>query len=235
MRFPTLSPLAVIAALLQPLALHAGDVVTQVSTYAALGAGHYEAIATYEGLVGAGACGLGTFEGIDGEMILLDGVIYRVDVDGKVAVMPESSPTPFCAVVAAFKPDLRIDLEPGLTMQDVCARIDAALVDKSRPAVIQVRGRFMAMKCRSVPGQKQPYPPLGEVVKQQNTFERPQVDGCIVAYWFPQALSAVNAPGFHLHFISDDRQFGGHVLDFMTGEAAAETQGLEEIRIILGE
>lgn len=43
-------------------------------------------------------------------------------------------------------------------------------------------GRFAAVKARSVPAQKPPYPPLLDVVKHQAVFDWTQVDGELVGF-----------------------------------------------------
>ena len=48
------------------------------------------------------------------------------------------------------------------------------------------------------------------------------VSGTIVGFRCPPYVAGVNVVGYHLHFISDDLDAGGHILDFTVAEAAAE-------------
>ena len=57
------------------------DVYFQVSTYERLNEGHYEGIISLDQLLDRGDFGIGTVEGIDGEMMILDGVAYRAGTD----------------------------------------------------------------------------------------------------------------------------------------------------------
>ena len=67
--------------------LHAGrepHVLFQASTIAALLEGAYDGDLSFAELAEHGDLGLGTLNGLDGEMIALDGRFYRADVDGSV-------------------------------------------------------------------------------------------------------------------------------------------------------
>jgi acetolactate decarboxylase len=72
------------------------------------------------------------------------------------------------------------------------------------------------MKVRSVSKQEKPYPPLAEVAQQQSVFEYIGVSGTIVGFRCPSFVKGINVPGYHLHFISDDKTKGGHILGFTT-------------------
>jgi acetolactate decarboxylase len=77
---------------------------------------------------------------------------------------------------------------------------------------VRVDGLFGHVKTRSVPRQRKPYPPLVEVVEGQPTFELHDVRGSLVGFRFPDHARGLNVPGYHFHFITDDRTAGGHVL-----------------------
>ncbi|HTX43839.1 MAG TPA: acetolactate decarboxylase, partial [Methanocella sp.] len=62
------------------------DVLYQVSALDLLASGAYDGIAPSGDLKRHGDFGLGTFDGLNGEMIVLDGSIYQVTSDGAVHV-----------------------------------------------------------------------------------------------------------------------------------------------------
>jgi acetolactate decarboxylase len=70
------------------------------------------------------------------------------------------------------------------------------------------------MKVRSVPAQQEPFPVLSEAVKNQSVYTFSGTTGTIVGFYTPVFFKGVNVPGFHLHYLSDDRTAGGHILDF---------------------
>ena len=84
------------------LPAHAGEIY-QISTISSLLAGGYDGDTTVAELLRHGGFGLGTFNGVDGEMMVLDGRVYRGTIDGRAHAVADSALTPF-AVVVAFRP-----------------------------------------------------------------------------------------------------------------------------------
>ena len=216
----TLVPIALLAAVL-PLGVWAADTerdtLYQVSTLAALLDGHYEGETTLGELRGHGDFGIGTFEGLDGEMILVDGVFHQARADGKVLRPADDVKTPF-ACVTRFDADHRIALAEGSDFAGLRKLLDERFATTGMPFAIRVTGTFRQVKVRSVPAQTKPYPRLSEVVGQQPVFDYQNVEGTLVGFSLPPSLEGVNVPGFHLHFLSDDRRYGGHVFDFVLAE-----------------
>jgi acetolactate decarboxylase len=187
--------------------------VTQISTYPALERGLYDGDVTYAQLAQAGNFGIGTFDGMDGEMIALDGKFYQARFDGSVIVADKGLETPF-ATVTFFTTEQRFELAEPLASYDLLKAYLAKIAPPTnRPYAIRLKGTFPYVRIRSIPQQSKPFPPLADVVAQQATWEQKDIRGTLVGYWFPQYLSALNAPGYHLHFISDDRQVAGHLLE----------------------
>ena len=191
--------------------------ITQVATIDALLAGVYDGHMSLEALRGYGDFGIGTFEGLDGEMILLGGTFYKVRADGNVYRPALSESTPF-ACVTNFVPDFRETVKDPTDMKALEARINAIVPQSNRFCAFIVRGEFRHVRARSVPSQKKPYPPLTEVTKTQPVFTLSEVRGAIVGFRSPDFVKGVNVPGYHMHFLADDLSGGGHLLDFeMTG------------------
>jgi len=210
------------------------DLLYQTSCIDALLAGSYDGQMTLGRLKTHGNFGLGTFDALDGEMVLLDGVVYQVGSDGKAHTPPDSMTTPFAAVVM-FAPETTVPPEAtaNLTMQEVRAVLDEGLDGLNVPYAVRMIGTFKFMKTRSVPRQSKPYRPLVEVVKKQPEFTFHDVRGTIVAIRCPSYVKGLNVPGWHMHFITADRKAGGHVLDFRVGRATTEIDSLTAIRVDL--
>jgi len=181
----------------------APHVLFQASTIAALLEGAYDGDLTFAELAEHGDLGLGTFNGLDGEMIALDGAFYRADVDGHVHPVAGSARTPF-AVVVRF--EAAVDVETT----ELARELEGA----GPTCAVRFDGEFELVRARSVPRQHPPYRPLAEVAAEQHVFELRDVSGTIVGFRFPDYASGVELAGYHLHFITDDRRRGGHVLDY---------------------
>ncbi len=188
------------------------DVLYQVSTFNALMEGVYDGPTTFGQLRAHGDFGIGTFNGLDGEMIQFDGRVYQVRSDGKVYPVSDTMSTPF-ASVKFFVPDRTAVVERGMDFPSLEKFLNALIPSKNMFYAIRIDGTFSYVKTRSVPAQKRPYPRLVEVVKNQPTFEMKDVKGTIVGFRLPEYVKGVNVSGYHFHFLTDDARAGGHLLE----------------------
>lgn len=193
------------------------DVLYQISTLGALQEGVYDGVATMKDLKKHGDFGIGTFEGLDGEMTELNGEFYQIRADGKVYRVDNAVKTPF-AVVTYFEADKKVALDQPMDFKHLQDYFQSLLPTQNIPYAVKITGTFQYIKTRSVPKQSKPYPRLIEVTKNQPTFEMKDVKGTILGYWLPQYLAGVNMAGYHFHFLTDDKKAGGHLLECqMTG------------------
>jgi acetolactate decarboxylase len=186
-------------------------VLFQASTIGALLEGAYDGDLSFDELAEHGDLGLGTLNGLDGEMIALDGRFYRADVDGAVGEVAGTVRTPF-AVVTRFEPAVDLEIEGSLEHTELLARLDELIPADAATCAIRLDGRFELVRARSVPRQSPPYRSLTEVVLEQHVFELTEVEGTMLGFRFPDYAEGLEVSGYHLHFISDDRRRGGHVL-----------------------
>jgi acetolactate decarboxylase len=186
--------------------------IFQTSTLDALLGGAYDGDVTFADLAARGDLGLGTLDGLDGEMIALDGAFYRAGPDGGVRPVRPDERTPF-AVVTPFRPDIAADVEGALDHAGLVERFESLVADRALCYAVRFDGRFERLHARSVPRQHRPYPPFSQVADRQVEFDLDHLSGTLVGFRFPDYAQGLNVPGYHLHVISDDRSRGGHVLD----------------------
>jgi len=189
------------------------DSLSQVSTIDALLAGVYEGDVSLKQLLEMGDTGIGTFDCLDGEMLVLDGKVYQIKSDGKVYMPSIDTKTPFAGVVY-FQVEDTLVSKQEIDYPSLKKMLDGIAPHKNLFYAFKIKGTFKRMQTRSVPRQKKPFPPLAEVVKNQPIFNMKNISGTIVGFRCPPYVKGINVPGYHLHFISDDRQHGGHVLQF---------------------
>jgi acetolactate decarboxylase len=187
-------------------------VLFQASTIGALLDGAFDGDLSFAELAAHGDLGLGTLNRLDGEMIALDGEFFRADVDGVLSPIPGAAKTPF-AVVTRFEPEVDARIEGPLSHERLLARLDELIPAGASSCAIRLDGRFELVRARSVPAQSPPYRPLAEVVADQHVFELEDVAGTMLGFRFPAYAEGIEVGGYHLHFLSDDRRRGGHVLD----------------------
>jgi acetolactate decarboxylase len=119
--------------------------------------------------------------------------------------------TPF-AVVTRFEPTVDVEIEGPLEHAELLAQLDRLIPADAATCAIRLDGRFELVRARSVPRQSPPYRPLTEVILEQHVFELAEVEGTMLGFRFPDYAEGFEVSGYHLHFVSDDRERGGHVL-----------------------
>ena len=200
-----------------PEAVPPREVLTQVSTLQALLDGVYDGVMPVGILKQKGDLGIGTLEGLDGELIILDGAAYQVQADGKVYAVSDDQKTPF-ASVTYFDADRTAALEPDMDFAEMQQFLGEWLPTENLFYAVKIEGTFSYVKTRAVPGQSKPYPPFLEVTRHQPEFEFTEVSGTIVGFRYPPYVSGVNMVGYHLHFLTDDKSAGGHLMDLEVKE-----------------
>jgi acetolactate decarboxylase len=204
----------------------------QASTIGALLDGAYEGDLSFAELAEHGDLGLGTLNGLDGEMIALDGRFYRADVEGAVTEVGGAELTPF-AVVTNFEPAIDTRLGGPLDHLRLLAGLDELLPADAASCAIRLDGHFDLVRARSVPRQSPPYRPLTEVVLDQNVFELTDVEGTMLGFRFPDYVEGIEVSGYHLHFVSADRSRGGHVLASRASGLRARLDPSNELHVEL--
>jgi acetolactate decarboxylase len=195
--------------------------IFQYSVISALMQGNYDGNLSIGQLKEKGDFGLGTLNTLDGEVVILDGEFFQVTSEGKVNRVPSEALTPF-AVVTHFKADIKKTVPLPQTLKVLTSVIDKSIGSLNQIYAFKISGTFSYVKTRSVPAQQKPYKKLVDVTKTQAVFEFKDIKGTVLGFRFPSYVDGVNVPGYHLHFISDDRTAGGHVLDFTTSHVTCE-------------
>jgi acetolactate decarboxylase len=208
-----------------------GGVLFQVSTLDALLQGIYDGSFTVGQLKQQGDFGLGTYAGLDGEMIVVDGHYYHMRSNGVLSESTDDEIAPFAAVTR-FKPGVQFTVNQA-TLSDLSTLIDAVLPSKNFFYAIRIHGTFTAMTTRAIPMQFLPYPPLAVLVPIESMFNYTNVVGTAVDIRSPVFVSGINQAAHHYHFVSDDLKAGGHSLAFTTGRVTVEIQTLRRYALWL--
>lgn len=193
------------------------------NTLGALMAGLYKGTMTIEELLQHGDLGIGTLDSIDGELIVLDGKAYQAKGIGSTPEVIEVSTdrtVPYAAVAfhraeACFRQDVE------LTDEALKKRIEASYVGENLFRSIKIHGEFSSMKVRIAP-KSYPGKRFAEIAAHQSEYHAEHISGTIVGFWTPELFHGVSVAGYHLHFLSDDHQFGGHVMDFVMKNGEVE-------------
>lgn len=198
------------------------ETMYQVATLQSLMVGNYDGFVSMNELKKHGDIGLGTFNKADGEMIVMDGTIYQALGDGTVKVAKDSETTPF-ATVTFFDTDLTATIPSTDSISTLTKRLDEIVSGYGRNFIYVLRMdvKTKQVTFRSELPQEKPYGPLVKVLPdKQRTFYGNDLNGTIIAVYFPTFFTGMNTPGWHFHFISDDKKQGGHLFQIATDGAS---------------
>ncbi|WP_051379128.1 acetolactate decarboxylase [Derxia gummosa] len=202
------------------------------STIDALLAGTYDGELSIGELLGKGDFGLGTFNRLDGELVVLDGRAYHVHSDDTVEIAPASDRTPL-AYVVPFRPTASLPLEGIASLTELETLLDAKLGNLNHFQAVRIDGRFSAATARAIAPQTRPYKPLAELVKTQSVFRFENVEGTLVGLRSPAFTKGVSVPGWHWHLLTADRKRGGHLLTLRIDRAEARMAPVDRLEVQL--
>ena len=207
--------------------------IYQVSTSGALVQGVYGGCVRVGELLQHGDFGLGTFEGLDGEGILLDGCCWQACGDGTVRQAPADALAPFW-VATHFQSDHCETLNAVTSWADLTTRLDGRRDSANLFVAIRLRGVFERIRYR-VACKAEPGVDLVSATKAQATFDLENVAGTLVGFWTPSYARTINVPGYHLHLLSDDHRHAGHVLELQSRELSLELHRENHLQLVLPE
>ena len=212
------------------------DYMYQVSTLQALALGYSRAVITVGELLQEGDTGLGTFEDVNGEMIVIDGHCYRADQDGHVEKVSPETGVPFAAVSKFYgRQQFPLVNMPDITAlrTELTRKIEEQFGLNSMH-VVRIDGEFEKVDARSEAPYRSQHITLKEVLGQtQKAFFFENIRGSLVGVYFPDYMDGINMPGWHLHFLSEDRAKGGHVFDVSIREGLVKVDKITNLAINL--
>ncbi len=186
--------------------------VFQTSLMSALLDGVYDGDLTIRQLLSHGDFGLGTFNGLDGEMVITDGICYQLR-DGAARVADDDQRTPF-AVVTTFVPTITGQLPRNSSREQVVDAIGDLVQSENYLYAVRVTGEFDWVRTRTAARQVKPYPPLREATRGEPVLQFDDVAGSVTGFRTPLYEQGIGVPGGHVHFLDEHRERGGHVLDY---------------------
>jgi acetolactate decarboxylase len=204
----------------------------QTSTMSALLDGIYDGSVTIAELLEHGDFGVGTFNHLDGEMVVNDGVCFHLFASGEAREPSPDELTPFAAVTW-FEADTTFGVPTPISRADLLAQIDGSVSSENLFYGIRVTGRFATVSTRTAARQEAPYRPLAEATEDESeqTFEA--TAGVLVGFRTPDYEQGISVAGYHLHFLNDQHTAGGHAFDFVLEDGLVEISTVSEMRLSL--
>ena len=207
-----------------------GGAIWQNAPAIALENGCYDGITTVAELKRHGNQGIGAFDQLDGEMVGVDGVFYRVTADSVAHVPDDSETLPFC-MVTDFDGAAPVELPAEMRKDDLYPWLDSQVDEPNLFYSLRIEGTFHDVRSRALPRQEKPFPRLKEVEKVQSEYSYDHLEATMVGFRAPSYVGRISPPAWHLHFVSADRGYGGHVIAFEGCRAAISLQCVERQEI----
>jgi acetolactate decarboxylase len=202
----------------------------QYGTLALLVPGLFKGTLKITDLLKHGDTGIGTGDGLDGELIIKDGQAYQVKGDGRIWIVPDDFTVPFADVhYADYRPIMTVSADHPLTNETLPSTLLSQKPWENSFFAIQAHGTFATVTTRSINRQSEPYPSLVECAHNQHEFHGKNVTGTIIGYYSPAIFNGPAVGGFHLHFIADDLSIGGHLLSYEITHGTVSVQLLDEL------
>jgi acetolactate decarboxylase len=193
----------------------------------------FEGDLTVKELKTKGDIGLGSYSKLDGELVMLDGISYQVTEDGKVSV-PKDDAKIVYVNATHFEKDLGFNLSEKVNYDALREKINTKLPSKNMLYGFKIHGNFKSIKCGGLHKQEPPFKDgLDVLIPKRPVFERENVSGTMVGFFCPEFIGNINVAGYHLHFISDDKTFGGHVMDFEADDLKVAMDEMNEYQFVL--
>lgn len=209
--------------------------IVQVALLQSLAQGYFGGTLTSGELRTMGDTGIGTFEGLNGEMIVLDGKVYQALGDGTVFVAPDKTVIPY-ATVTFFDPDIPVKLTDIKNKKDFENALNSEVQKAGANSfyMVKLAAEFDSVLFRSEYGSEEPYPTLVEALKgKQTEFTEKNIRGTLVGLYCPSYMGELNSVGWHFHFISDDKKKGGHILELSVKDGTAYLDKTDKFTMML--
>lgn len=198
-----------------PAAISSGA-VTQFAVLDALLDGVYSSGMSASEVRTHGDTGVGCCERLGGEVVIVDGRLFECTLDAPPREMSDDESLPFVDVCTLGEP---VPTSLGsLDLGGLTAAVESRLVSRNLFHAVRIDGLVHQVRTRVTPRQRPPFPPLAEVAARQVETVTRQRRGTLVGFWSPKIYQGISVAGLHLHFLSDDRDVGGHVLDVELAE-----------------
>jgi acetolactate decarboxylase len=204
----------------------------QTSTMSALLDGIYDGSVTIAELLEHGDFGVGTFNHLDGEMVVNEGVCFHLYSSGEARVAGLAELTPFAAVTT-FQADITFEVQSPTTRAELLERIDASVSSENLFYGIRVSGRFVSVSTRTATRQEAPYRPLAEATDDESEQTFDGKVGVLVGFRTPDYEQGISVAGYHLHFLNNEHTAGGHAFDFVLESGLVEISTVSEMRLSL--
>ncbi|MEB5477327.1 acetolactate decarboxylase [Acinetobacter pollinis] len=202
--------------------------IYQFSTIGALMSGYFSPDQDIYKVCSCSSIGLGCSENLNAEMTILNGTPYT-------ATAEEALKTPEAPLEVPFYQVTSFDHFQEYHIGEASTKNLEQFVQ----AVIPLNNNFIALRIKATFHEltlRRPYASsetrsVQEVSDHQEVSTYKEIQGHLIGFWTPEMFGRISVPGFHFHFLSEDKSVSGHVLDYYFSSALLQCEEKNVIEI----
>ncbi len=210
------------------------DTLYQVSVAHALFAKDYAGEVSLEELLRHGNVGIGASDRLHHAMIVLSGKVYQARQDGTIARPLPTETTPWAAVVR-FRTDSQLSIDHPMTIDELEAKIDAGLDNFNIFYALRLETRIPSVTIRAVETAMTSNRGPMRIDEEPESWTHKDIKGALVGLRLPSYVGSMSGIGYHWHFISADREIGGHVVAAELDRGAVDIDHIRTWTVVLPE
>lgn len=202
--------------------------ITQYSTIGALMSGHFSGDFPLNSNHSPTLFGLGCSCGISGELTVCGGEFWEATAGEKLHKLTDCR-LPFLQVTE-FVAENEFEAK-GINEANLDQHLSQQLAIANIFLAVNVKSCFDKVVIRRPQRDETQTRSVEEMADAQQVDTLTTISGQLIGFWTPELFGRISVPGFHFHFLSEDRRYSGHVLSFKTAEAMVAYQVKTSIEI----
>ncbi len=192
--------------------------------------GHYPA----GNLKKHGNIGLGTFNGLNGELVMLEGECYQCIPKKPVKIAADDVLIPWGVVTAFTDNASKTTLENITHFSQLESKLSELTDMHNAPYVFHIQAEFNHLLLRQVIKQEKPYIlSLEEVYAESPPENIGPITADLVGFYIPEFMQGLQPKGLHFHGVTTDKQSGGHLADLSFKTATLTFEKITDIKVTL--
>ncbi|MDF1677349.1 MAG: acetolactate decarboxylase [Legionellaceae bacterium] len=194
----------------------------------------YDGTGSIEQLKPHGDIGLGTFNSLNGELVVVDGEFYQCLEEKHIKQASDNALMPWAAVTRFTDSASTITLQPVKTFSELETIILSLIHTKNTPYVFHIKAHCNDILFRQVVKQNKPYSlSIDEVYAKSPTNHTGPVKADLVGFYIPDFMQSIHPTGLHLHGLTEDKLSGGHVLELNFYTALLTFEAITDVTMTL--
>jgi len=189
--------------------------------------GVYEGDVDFKRLEQHGDTGLGTLNGVDGEMIAIDNDFYHIDSAGAIKKIDPVTLTPF-SIVTKFNPTLSFMIAKITSLDELTILLDTHIPTPNIFYMMRIDAELDWIK---IDGENCKMRPAKPLIPRSSEFTH--LAGSLIVTRCPDYSAAFTIPGYHYHFIDSTKTRGGHVADLKIKTASVKMTFMRRFSMVL--